>query len=230
MDIRDNLLRVTETVREAETACGREIGSVRLMAISKFHPVEAILQAIEAGQRLFGENRVQEAADKFPEVMARYPDTELHLVGTLQRNKVARILPLARCVQSVDRFEILSEIDRRARALALVRDVLFELHTGEESKAGFPDKDSLFRSLDGLADMQSVRCAGLMTMAPFTDDERAIRASFRLLRQTRDECSRRYPNLDFGVLSMGMSADYRIAIEEGSTLVRVGTAIFGRRS
>lgn len=230
MSIVDNLRRVEDSIREAEISCGRETGSVRLMAISKFHPAEAVLEAVEAGQRLFGENRVQEAVEKFAPVLALHPDVELHLVGTLQRNKVAKILPIAGCVQSVDRLEILSEIDRRARALGKVRDVLFETHTGEESKAGYADRDALFASLDALAGMNSVRCAGLMTMAPFTADERAVRASFRSLRETRDECAKRYPSLDFSVLSMGMSADYRIAVEEGSTLVRIGTAIFGGRS
>ncbi len=229
MGIRDSLERVVDSIRETEISCGRETGSVRLMAISKFHPAEAVVEAIRAGQRLFGENRVQEAADKFSAIVGRYPDTELHLVGTLQRNKVGKILPLVACVQSVDRLEILAEIERRAGVLGLVTDVLFEMHTGEESKAGYPDRERLFRSLDALAGMRSVRCAGLMTMAPFTEDEKAVRASFRALRLTRDECAKRYPSLDFSVLSMGMSSDYRIAIEEGSTLVRVGTAIFGGR-
>lgn len=230
MGVKDNLLRVLDTIREAEVLCGRESGSVRLMAISKFHPSEAVLEAINAGQTLFGENRVQEATDKFSAIIERYPKTELHLVGTLQRNKVAKILPIATCVQSVDRKDILVEIDRRSRELGLVREILFEVHTGEESKAGYPDRDSLFASLDALGNLSSVRCAGLMTMAPFTQEERAVRASFRSLRETRDECARRYPSCDFSILSMGMSSDYRIAIEEGSTLVRIGTAIFGGRA
>jgi hypothetical protein len=230
MSIRDNLLRVTEAIREAESRAARPEGSVSLMAISKFHPAAEIQEAINSGQFLFGENRVQEAVEKFGALMSDNPKVELHLVGTLQRNKAAKIVSLASCVQSVDRQDILVELDRRARAAGKVIEVLFEFHTGEESKSGFPDESSLFACVDSLADLDSVRCSGLMTMAPFTNDERAVRASFSRLRALRDDCAKRYPELDFTTLSMGMSNDYRIAIEEGSTLVRVGTAIFGARA
>lgn len=230
MSIRDNLLRVTDAIREAEARAGRPEGSVSLMAISKFHPAEEIQEAIDSGQFLFGENRVQEAVEKFGALMSDNPRVTLHLVGALQRNKVAKIVSLASCVQSVDRHEILVELDKRARAAGKILEVLFEFHTGEDSKSGFLNEDSLFACIDSLAVLDSVRCSGLMTMAPFTDDERAIRASFSRLRALRDACAKRYPSLDFTTLSMGMSNDFRIAIEEGSTLVRVGTAIFGARA
>lgn len=230
MTVLDNLNRVLDSIREAEIASGRPVGSVSLMAVSKFNPPESIIEALEAGQILFGENRVQEAREKFPALIEKRPDIRLHMIGSLQRNKVRQILPLIECVQSVDREELLSEIGKRAEELGKTVEVLFEMHTGEESKAGYPDKDSLFASIDLLRDLPYVRCRGLMTMAPWTGVEREIRGSFRSLRELRDDCETRYPNLDFSVLSMGMSGDYSIAIEEGSTLVRVGTAIFGARS
>jgi pyridoxal phosphate enzyme (YggS family) len=199
------------------------------MAVSKFHPAESVLEAIRAGQRLFGENRVQEATEKFVRVKKIQPDVELHLIGSLQRNKVSKIIEIASCIQSVDRAELLAEIERQGAVRNTVTSVLFEYHTGEESKAGYADRDSLFRSIDLLPEMPHVRCSGLMTMAPFTEDQAAVKASFRSLAALQGECQRRYPSLDFSTLSMGMSSDYGIAIEEGSTLVRIGTAIFGER-
>ncbi len=229
MSVRENLERVRERMALASERAGRDPSATSLLAVSKFHPAEAIRDAISAGQLLFGENRVQEALEKFPAILAETPLTELHIIGSLQRNKVAKIVDFASCVQSVDRLELLEEISLQSAKRSRVVSVLFELHTGEDSKSGFADEESLFKSIDALSRLPAVRCAGLMTMAPFTDDERAIRASFRRLAKTRDACQARYPSLDFSTLSMGMSADFEIAIEEGSTLVRVGTAIFGER-
>jgi len=220
---------IRERIALAETRSGRAPGSARLMAVSKFHPGEAVLEAVAAGQTLFGENRVQEADSKFPSIIASRPDVELHLIGSLQRNKVSKIVRIASCIQSVDREDLLAEIAGQSAAIGRTIDILFEFHTAEDSKSGYAEKDALFRSLDLLESMPSVRCRGLMTMAPFTDDRNAVRASFKKLAALRSECASRYPSLDFSVLSMGMSADFEIAIEEGSTLVRVGTAIFGER-
>lgn len=230
MSVRDNLATVRERIACAARNSGRDPSSVRLMAVSKFHPAETVIEAMDAGQTLFGENRVQEATEKFASVRALGRIPELHIIGQLQRNKVAKIVGVASCVQSVDRPELLEEISRHAGARSLVMEVLFEFHTGEESKAGYADTDSLFRSIDLLERMPLVRCRGLMTMAPFTGEQNEIRSSFRTLAKLRDDCAKRYPDLDFSVLSMGMSGDYGIAIEEGSTLVRVGTAIFGERA
>ncbi len=230
MSIRTNIEKIKDRIGEAEKRAGREPHSVRLMAVSKLNPQASVLEAIGAGLFLFGENRVQEAGEKFPGVFAHNPAAELHLIGSLQRNKVKQILPLVSCVQSVDRAELLAEIEKQAAALNRTVQVLFEFHTGEESKSGFIDTDSLFRSIEGLQDMPHVRCAGLMTMAPFTPEVSLVRQSFRTLVSVQKECSARFSSLSFDVLSMGMSADYEIAIEEGSTLVRVGRAIFGETS
>jgi pyridoxal phosphate enzyme (YggS family) len=229
MSVRENLGLIRERIALAETRAGRVPGSVALMAVSKFHPAEAVLEAVGAGQTLFGENRVQEAGSKFPAILASHPEVELHLIGSLQRNKVSKIIRIASCIQSVDRGDLLAEIAAQTAACGRTVDVLFEYHTAEDSKSGYAGKDDLFRSLDLLESMPSVRCRGLMTMAPFTDDHGAVRSSFRRLAALREECAIRYPSLDFSVLSMGMSSDFEIAIEEGSTLVRVGTAIFGER-
>jgi len=230
VSVAENLERVLESIRNAERSAGRTEGSVELLAVSKFNPASSVLEAVRAGQTLFGENRVQEARDKFPTILESHPGIALHLIGNLQRNKVRQILPLARCVQSVDRLELLQEIGKRAEEIGKNVEILFEYHTGEESKAGYQDVSSLFRSIDALEGLRYVKCRGFMTMAPWTDDKAAVRASFRTLAKLRDDCATRYPSLDFSELSMGMSADYTVAIEEGSTMVRIGTAIFGARA
>lgn len=230
MSIASNLARIRDAVAEAESRSHRESGSVRLMAVSKFHPPEAVREAIEAGQLLFGENRVQEAAEKFPSILEASPGVELHLIGALQRNKARQIVRIASCIQSVDRSELLPEINRQAEAAGRVMDVLFEFRTGEDTKSGYDSPDALYRSLDLLESLASVRCAGLMTIAPFSADTALVGKAFAALRDLRDECARRYQALDFTELSMGMSADFALAIREGSTLVRVGTAIFGDRA
>jgi PLP dependent protein len=229
MSVADNLAKVRELIAEAERRAGRECGSVRLMAVSKFHPASAVLEAARAGQTLFGENRVQEATEKFDEARKTIPGLELHIIGSLQRNKAAKAVSIASCVQSVDRLELLESIAGHAEKIDKTVDILFECHTGEESKSGYADDDALFRSIDALESLPTVRCRGLMTMAPFTRDEAIVRASFKRLSSIRDECARRWPAMDFSTLSMGMSGDFGIAIEEGSTLVRIGTAIFGER-
>ncbi|HHU35868.1 MAG TPA: YggS family pyridoxal phosphate-dependent enzyme [Treponema sp.] len=229
MSIHENLNRIKEEIHDVEIKTGRSPGSVSLVAVSKFHPDTAVVEALKAGQLLFGENRVQEAEEKFSRVLQNHQNVELHMIGNLQRNKVATILPLASCIQSLDRIELLKEIEKRAKNLNKTISVLFELHTGEATKAGFASKESLFPALDLLAVCPHVHCSGLMTMAPFTTAEQEIRASFSSLKSMQNLCEQAYPDTDFSVLSMGMSNDYRIAIEEGSTMLRIGTAIFGDR-
>lgn len=227
--IKEKLDIVLSEIGNAVLRSGRKSGSVRLVAVSKFHPQEAVREAVSAGQTLFGENRVQEAVGKFQPVVNDFPDVSLHLIGSLQRNKVKRILPIVSCIQSLDRLELLLEIEKQAAAIEKKIDVLFEIHTGEQTKSGYADDACLFESIDALDNCPHVVCRGLMTMAPFTDDETEIRRSFKKLRMLQQECGRRYPALDFSELSMGMSSDFKIAIDEGSTMVRIGTAIFGER-
>ncbi len=230
MNIAESIQAVRGRIEAACLRAGRDPREVRLMGVSKFHGAEEVRLAREAGLDLFGESRVQEAGGKFPALKAAFPSLELHLIGSLQRNKAKAAAELFDCVQSVDRDELIVELAKRAAASARPLDVLLELHTGEESKAGYPDAESLFRAAEVALSYPSLRLRGLMTMAPFTDDERPIRSSFRALRAARDALVRRFPEADWSVLSMGMSNDFEIAVEEGATLVRVGTAIFGRAS
>ena len=155
----------------------------------------------------------------------------LHIIGSLQSNKVKKALEYASCIQSVDRESLLVEIEKQCAKLDRTVEIYFELHTGEESKSGYGDVDSLMKSVENFASglYPHIVPSGLMTMAPFVDDEGTIRKSFETLRLCREKINSQYPNLPVRELSMGMSGDFKIAIEEGSTMVRVGTAIFGHR-
>jgi len=238
VQIRDNIALTRERIERACARAGRSVRDVSLMAVSKFNPFESILAAHHGGIRLFGENRVQEAWSKFASTRDQLPDTALHMIGTLQKNKVNKALALFDAIQGIDSVEtlqaILSRIDQRASPL----HVFFELHTGEESKAGFPNTDELYRACEALEAFfdsssernKNVKLKGLMTMAPFTSETDSIRRSFRALVDAKRGIETRFHFADFDQLSMGMSNDFEIAIEEGATLVRVGTAIFGERS
>jgi len=234
--IAGNLEQVRSRIDAAAIRSGRSPQSVRLMAVSKFHPIEAVQSAYSAGARLFGENRVQEAEEKFPAFLAAHPEAEVDLIGTLQTNKAKRAVALFSRIDSVDSSGLLREIDKRARALGRPLDLLFELHTGEESKAGFPSEKALLEAVEWLETEglkaeggPLLRLRGLMTMAPFTADQDAVRASFRALKACFDRIRTDFAPEGFSELSMGMSGDFETAIEEGSTLVRIGTAIFGER-
>ena len=231
MSIRDAFARVSERLDAACLRSGRSRDGVALMAVTKFHGQDAVLEAHAAGARLFGESRVQEAVAKYSSLMPSLPDSELHLLGNLQTNKAKAATALFSCVQSVDRDELVRELAKRAAAIGKRLDLLLELHTGEESKAGFADLDSLLRGAElALSFPASLRLRGLMTMAPFTDDEALVRSSFRALVRAQDRLAQLFPEADFSMLSMGMTNDFELAVEEGSTLVRVGTAIFAEGS
>ena len=229
--IEENLLKIKEQINKAEIKCGRTENSVKLMAVSKFHPVEDILSAIQCGQTLFGENRVQEAVSKFPQIFEQYKNTNLHMIGTLQSNKVKNAVKIASCIQSVDSIELLREIEKQCAKIEKNIDVLFELHTAEDSKCGFLTEEELENAVKIIAagECPHVTAKGLMTMAPFSQDEKLVRKSFVTLRNTLENANKEFPSLKLTELSMGMSGDFKIAIEEGSTQVRVGTAIFGER-
>jgi pyridoxal phosphate enzyme (YggS family) len=226
--------RIEERIQNACARSGRERSEVRLMGVSKFHTLPEIEDAWNAGLRLFGENRVQEAAEKFSVFKARRPETELHLIGSLQRNKAKAAVSLFDAIDSVDREALIDELAALTSApLTSVPKqalpILLELHTAEDSKSGFPDLDSLYRAAERVYTFPGLASGGLMTLAPFTSDERLIRASFRALVKARDKLAARFPDRDWSCLSMGMSNDFEIAIEEGATLIRIGTALFGER-
>lgn len=229
-EIAANLADVRSRVEAAARRAGRDPFTVTLLAVTKTKPLEDLLAAYEAGVRHFGENRVQEAEAKFSSLAGAIPGSTLHLLGHLQGNKAKKAASLFDCVQSIDSDAILSELARRAAELGKTLDVLFELHTGEESKSGYPDADALFRALEAAAALPSLRPRGLMTMAPYTDDVAVVRSSFKTCAAAFAKAGATFGFTAFDLLSMGMTNDFETAIEEGSTMIRVGTAIFGARS
>lgn len=232
MNIQENISTIKNKIHNAEIKSNRSENSVKLMAVSKFHTVEEIKKAIDAGQILFGENRVQEACQKFEELFLYQPKIELHIIGKLQLNKVKKAIKIASCIESVDRLELIEEIEKQCEKINKNINIFFEIHTAEDSKSGYTSKEKLFESLDLMTkgNFPHIKTKGFMTMAPFTNDENLIRKSFVTLKNIQQEAKTKFPNLDLEELSMGMSGDFEIAIQEGSTLVRVGTAIFGERN
>ncbi|MDR2661681.1 MAG: YggS family pyridoxal phosphate-dependent enzyme [Treponema sp.] len=228
MTIVERIEAIRERIEKACIRSGRKPEEVALMGVSKFHEGDEIEEALRGGITLFGENRVQEALRKFLPLKEAHGEIELHLIGSLQRNKAKSALTVCDAIQSLDRDELITALG----SLTLNRDrplaVLLELHTGEESKSGYPGEDSLSRAAELALSFGGLKLSGLMTMAPYTADGEAIRRSFRKLVHARDTVKKRF-GLELSCLSMGMTSDFEIAIEEGSTLVRIGTAIFGER-
>lgn len=224
-----NIVLVKQRMAAASSRSGRSPDSVELLVVTKFNPVEAVLAAYAAGVRIFGENRVQEAEAKFATLEGLIPGSAVHLLGHLQSNKAKKAAALFDCVQSVDSEDILVELARRAADAGSVLDVMFELHTGEESKSGFADVAAMFRAMEKVAALSSLRPRGIMTMAPYTDDMSVVRASFKACEAAFSKVGTLFGFSDFNLLSMGMTNDFEVAIEEGSTMVRIGTAIFGSR-
>jgi pyridoxal phosphate enzyme (YggS family) len=205
--------------------------NARLVAVSKTHPAERIQEAYAAGQRIFGENKVQELVDKYPHLP---PDTEWHLIGHLQRNKVKYIAPFVALIHSVDSARLLEEINKQGEKFNRVLHCLLQVYIAkEESKFGWDIGElEQFVTSNAPAALPFVHIDGLMGMATLTGDEQQVRQEFRSLKQIFDRvkaAAHLSPNVQMKELSMGMSSDYKIALEEGSTMVRVGTAIFGER-
>lgn len=201
--------------------------SVFLLPVSKTKSYDAIMSVYSEGARVFGENRVQEVERKFPAPLDRPEGMKVYLIGQLQRNKVKKAVSLFDRIESVDSLALLEAIDLRSAELDKTMDVLLEYNSsGEDAKSGFRNEEDLVSALSKSLEMKNVRVLGLMTVGPLTDDKDEIRKAFRRTRELFDRC-REISNLT--VLSMGMSADYEIAISEGSTEVRIGSAIFGER-
>ena len=226
MSIADNLSRLHEEIAAACRRAGRSDSEVALMAVSKVHSVEAILEAYAAGQRLFGENRVQEFQEKSPSLGA-LTDAAFHLIGPLQSNKTNKAAELFDAVDAVDSLKIAQRLDTAAVALGKKLPVLVEVKLShEESKHGV-DPAELMGLLESMQGWKAVEAVGLMTVPPWSEDAEVARPYFRELRRLRDEAAARFPKVT--QLSMGMSNDFAVGIEEGSTCVRVGTSIFGKR-
>lgn len=227
-DVRENILRIRERIAAAAVRSGRDPSEVRLMGVTKTVGDDRILQAIEAGIDIIGENYVQEAKRKI-ELMGK--SVEWHFIGHLQSNKARYAVRLFDMIHSVNRVSLAEELNRRAAAAGLVCRVLVEVNlAGEESKSGAPPEEApgLVRAVSQLANL-SVR--GLMTMAPWYEDPEKARPCFAGLRRLRDRIDAEgIPNVTLRELSMGMTDDFEVAVEEGSTIVRIGRAIFGERA
>jgi len=200
---------------------------VTLVAVSKFHPAEAVMEAYNAGQRVFGENRPQELAAKVPNLPS---DIQWHFIGHLQTNKLKMVLPYATLVQSVDSRHLLEEVDKWCKNNSKVMDILLELHLGAEETKGGLTEEELSDILDHASDYQGVRFCGIMGMATNTDDEEVIDKDFERIASLKHRLTDSHPELtSFTELSIGMSDDYPIALKHGATIIRVGTKIFGPR-
>jgi PLP dependent protein len=232
MSISANISLVQERIAAAARRAGRNRDDIILMAVSKTQPPACIHEAYGAGLRVFGENRVQEFAGKV-EALRDLKAAEWHMIGHLQTNKAAKTAELFRAVDSVDSLKLAEKLDAAARTLGRKLDVLIEINVGgEAAKTGVAsDSPALDELLMAAARLEALVFRGLMTVPPITDDPQGARPHFRKLRELRDRiAARKLPAVGMDQLSMGMSYDFEVAIEEGSTGVRVGTAIFGERT
>ncbi len=225
--IKENLASVEERILAACGRAGRSRSDVTLVAVSKTNPVERIREAYDAGVRDFGENKVKEMLGKEPQLPE---DIRWHLIGHLQTNKVKSVLGKTVLIHSIDSLKLLDTIDFESRKKGMVSEGLLEVNVaGEESKFGFLPEE-LIPLLDRLKQYRNLKIRGLMTVAPFVEDAEENRPVFRKLRQLSiDIKSKNIDNVTMNVLSMGMTGDYEVAVEEGATLIRVGTGIFGMR-
>jgi PLP dependent protein len=225
-EIAENLERVRERVAHAAAKSGRYVDDIELVAITKTHPADKVREAIEAGQTLFGESRVQEARAKIPELPS---NLRWHFVGHLQKNKIRHALPLFEMIHSVDSLGLAQEVNRIAEEEGMHPRILLEVNmAGEGSKFGFaPDK--LHEQMEEVLALPRLSILGLMTIPPLAEEVKGSRKYFVQLRELRDRLQTEF-RVDLAHLSMGMTQDYPIAVEEGATLVRVGTAIFGERT
>ncbi|MGP8175722.1 MAG: YggS family pyridoxal phosphate-dependent enzyme [Terracidiphilus sp.] len=227
----ENLERLEEAIAAACRKAGRGRGEVELMAVTKSYPAATVAEAAELGLRLFGENRVQEFAHKAVELGPKRKGTECHLIGHLQSNKAAKAAEIFDGVDSVDSARLAERLNEAAGRLGKRLPVLIEVKLSpEETKAGLePGSEEAAQLLERLPDLEHLEMRGLMTIAPWGVAEDETRACFRGLREWRDRWAAANPWLTLDVLSMGMSGDFALAIEEGATRIRIGTALFGKR-
>jgi PLP dependent protein len=232
MSIAENVALVREGIAAAARRAGRNPSEITLMGVSKTFSAERVREAYAAGLRVFGENRVQEFATKAPTLQDLH-DIEWHLIGHLQTNKAAKAAELFDAVDSVDSVRMAEKLNKSAKSAGKTLSVLIEINVGgEQAKSGVaPDADELEQILQGPPRWRHLQIHGLMTVPPYTEDPEGSRLYFRQLRGIRDRiAARALPQIGTAILSMGMSHDFEVAIEEGATCVRVGTAIFGDRA
>ena len=229
MSIAENVKLIKENIAAAAIRCGRDPKEIKLVAATKMNDASRVREAIAAGVDICGENRVQELSEKLAQ--GAYDGCPLHFIGHLQKNKVKYIVGKVELIHSVDSVSLAQEINRRAAALGLTQDILLEVNIGaEENKSGFAP-DELANALDEIAQFSSVRVLGLMAIPPICEISENNRVYFKRMKQLFiDIGQKKYDNVTMLHLSMGMSADYEVAVEEGANLVRVGTGIFGARN
>ena len=225
--IRDHLNEVRGNIQKACEKAGRSPQEVTLIAVSKTKPLFMLEEAYEAGARDFGENKVQEILEKHPKMPE---DARFHMIGHLQRNKVKQVLPHAVLIHSVDSYRLAEQISQEAGKLGITAKILLEVNVAkEESKFGMMPED-VEEMAGQIAALPHLQIEGLMTIAPFVDDPEKNRPVFRKLYQLSVDIKKKnIDNVNMSVLSMGMTGDYQVAVEEGSTMIRVGTGIFGAR-
>jgi pyridoxal phosphate enzyme (YggS family) len=230
MSLADNLKDVLGRIEEAAESAGRRPSDVRLVAVSKTKPAQAVLEALEAGQTIFGENYIQESQVKIPQVGPHIETAPFwHMIGNLQSNKAKLAVQLFDVVQTVDRVKIAKALSRHAEEQGKTLGVLLQVNVGQEpQKSGCSEEDAPAMA-QAVAGLPGLKLMGLMTMPPFFDDPERARPHFALLRELAQRMAADLPDGSMDELSMGMSGDFEAAIAEGATLVRVGTAIFGGR-
>ena len=229
MSIAENVKLVKENIEAAAIRCGRDPADIKLVAATKMNDAFRVREAIAAGVDICGENRVQELQEKLAQ--GAYDGCPLHFIGHLQKNKVKYIIGKVELIHSVDSVSLAQEINKRAAALGLTQDILLEVNIGaEENKSGFAPEE-LACALDEMAQFSSIRVLGLMAIPPVCEISENNRVYFRRMKQLFiDIGQKKYDNVIMQLLSMGLSADYEVAVEEGANLVRVGTGIFGARN
>lgn len=227
--IRENLARLREDLAGVCRKAGRNPDDITLVGVTKFVSIEDIQEAINCGLTDIAENRVQEAEKKFPFLSTSNPQIKRHLIGHLQSNKAKDVIQVCDLIQSVDSIKLANEIEKHAINLNKQVDVLLQFNTAQEPQKFGAEKSDAVAFVEAVSRLTAVRVLGLMAMAPLTEDEAVVRRAFADLRGLRDEIVQKFSghsNIEMKYLSMGMSSDYKIAIEEGSNMIRVGSAIF----
>lgn len=223
--IAENLAILRQKIEETCRKSGRNAEEVKLIAVSKYFGIDAIIEAKNCGISDFGENRAQELTLKFEKLGN---DVTWHFIGTLQKNKVKYAVNAAELIHSVDSLELVEEINKRSEKIGKIQKILVEVKTSEEeTKSGLETETEILNLVNRCSELKNLELKGLMTMAPLTDDTNIIRKSFRDLRNLKDRINNKGFNLT--ELSMGMTSDFEIAVEEGATMIRIGSAIFGDR-
>ncbi len=229
MDIRSNVEKIKEKIKKAAEKVGRNPEEIILLAASKTQPPEKIIQAYEAGIRYFGENRVQEGMKKIDQLKDKLPEAHWHLIGGLQTNKAKYAVRYFELIHSLDRKELADELNKRAKKIGKIQDVLIEVNIGEEESKYGVKPDQLEELFKYALEKENLKILGLMCIPPYFEDKEKSRPYFKKLREMKNLLEEKYKKT-LPHLSMGMSHDFDVAIEEGATIVRIGTAIFGERN